>query len=68
MSDEKDGKHYQEHHNQGEKDAAAGRYNPPHSIQPFGSDLFSSQKDIEHYSKDNEAYNQGHRNAEKNKK
>ncbi len=65
MSDNKSGEHLQDHHNQGEKDAADGKYNPPHNIQPFGSDLFSTQKDIDHYIKDNEAYDKGHDNAKK---
>jgi hypothetical protein len=65
MSDDKKGSHFQDHHNQGEKDAAEGKYNPPHTISPLGSDIFSTKKDIEHYQKDNEAYNEGHRNVKK---
>lgn len=65
MSDDKKGSHYQEHHNQGEKDAANGKYDPPHTISPLGGDIFSTQKEIEHYVEDNEAYNKDHNNVKK---
>jgi len=62
MSDDKRGSHLQEQHNKGEQDAANGKYNPPHSISPLDV-LFSTEKEIEHYVKDNEAYNKGRDNA-----
>jgi hypothetical protein len=50
-------------HNRGEKDAAKGRYNPPHGI--FDDLTTWTASGMKRNGEENEAYNKGYRNAKK---
>jgi hypothetical protein len=62
MSDDR-GKDLQGHHNQGEKDAASGEHNPPHTYIPLWDDIVYGTDFVDKMNEDNEAYNEGWSNT-----
>ena len=50
----------------GKKDAADGKYDPPHSITPLDT-LIQSDHTLDKLQRDNEQYNDGYKNAQKQK-
>ncbi|PTX59559.1 hypothetical protein C8N46_109148 [Kordia periserrulae] len=54
------------YHDKGEKDRAEGRYKPPHDI--LDDFLTWSDSGMKKINEDNEAYNKGWRNTDKQKK
>jgi len=59
------GKTHQDHHNDGQSDSKNGEYKPPHGL---AEEFFTWNSDrLKEIHRDNEAYREGHRNAEKQK-
>jgi hypothetical protein len=55
-----------DHHAEGQKDAADGKYDPPHSITPLDT-LIHSDHTLDKLQQDNEQYDAGYKNAQKQK-
>lgn len=55
-----------DHHADGQKDAVEGKYDPPHSITPIDT-FIHSDHDLDKWQKDNEQYDSGYSNANKQK-
>jgi hypothetical protein len=55
-----------DHHAEGEKDGARGKYDPPHSITPLDQTVYG-KKTVEKLEKDNKEYDAGYKNARKQK-
>jgi hypothetical protein len=51
-----------DHHSEGEKDGASGKYDPPHSITPLDTFVYSDHT-LEKLQQDNEQYDAGYDNA-----
>ena len=50
-------------HNRGQEDAAAGQYEPPHSMQDLFISGFNPFQDTAEMVKENEAYDLGYKNV-----
>jgi len=55
-----------DHHAEGEKDGARGKYDKPHSITPLDHAVHS-RKTVKKLEKDNKKYDAGYKNARKQK-
>jgi hypothetical protein len=55
-----------DHHSDGQKDAAEGKYNTPHSITPLDT-FIHSDHDLDKWQSDNDQYDSGYSNANKQK-
>lgn len=55
-----------DHHADGQKDAVKGEYNPPHSITPLDH-LIHSDHTLDELQSDNDQYDDGYKNANKQK-
>jgi hypothetical protein len=66
MADDKRGEELTGHHNQGQSDYNAGKYEPPHSITPLDG-IVQSDYDFNKLVEDNQKYDEGYSNARNNK-
>jgi hypothetical protein len=55
-----------DHHTEGEKDGASGKYDPPNSITPLDHAVHS-ENTLEKLEKDNKEYDAGQKNSRKRK-
>jgi hypothetical protein len=56
----------QDHHNDGQKDGADGKYHPPHTITPL-DELIHRQGFLDEMREDNAAYRTGYDNGRKSR-
>jgi len=66
MANEKRGEELTGHHNKGQSDYNAGKYEPPHSITPLDG-VIQSDYTFNRLVEDNEKYDEGYSNARENK-
>ncbi len=55
-----------DHHNDGEKDEADGKHNPPHTIRGFDRVIYNDET-VDRMEEDNAAYESGKDNAKSQK-
>ena len=55
-----------DHNAGGQKDSSQGKYNPPHSITPLDQAVHSKHT-LDKMEKDNDQYDAGYKNAQKQK-